>query len=121
MTPGEIYWVEFPPSDGREQSGRRPAIVLQDARYGERLPMVLVAPVTGSLANTRFAATVRVSPTDENGLYAESVILVFQTRALDRVRFGKRIGFVTSEALAQVYEELDKLTGRPRPTAPAAP
>ncbi|HUR53967.1 MAG TPA: type II toxin-antitoxin system PemK/MazF family toxin [Gemmataceae bacterium] len=113
MTPGEIYWVVFPPSDGHEQSGRRPAIILQDARYGERLSVVLVAPVTGSLANTRFAATVQVSPTEENGLYAESVILVFQIRAMDRTRFGKRIGFVTPEVLAQVYKELDKLTGRP--------
>ena len=29
MRIGEIHWVELPDAGGREQSGRRPAIILQ--------------------------------------------------------------------------------------------
>jgi mRNA interferase MazF len=115
VTPGELYWVEVPPSNGHEQSGRRPAIALQDETFAGGLPVVLVAPVTGSLANARFPATVRVRPTQENGLYKESVILVFHVRAMDRRRFGNRIGFVSPAVLAHVYDALDRLTGRTRP------
>jgi mRNA-degrading endonuclease toxin of MazEF toxin-antitoxin module len=116
VTPGELYWVTFPPSNGHEQEGRRPAIVLQDERYAGRLPLVFVAPVTGTLRNLHYPATVRVDPTPENGLYKESVILVFQARGMDRTRFGNRIGVVSHEVLAAVYEALDRLTGRTRPT-----
>jgi mRNA-degrading endonuclease toxin of MazEF toxin-antitoxin module len=31
MTIGEIHWVELPDAGGREQAGRRPAIVIQYA------------------------------------------------------------------------------------------
>lgn len=33
MTIGDIHWVELPPSTGHEQSGRRPAIIIQDDAY----------------------------------------------------------------------------------------
>ena len=115
MTPGELYWVEFPPSNGHEQSGRRPAIILLDETFAGGLPVVFVAPVTGSLANARFPATVRVGPTQENGLYKDSVILVFHVRAIDRRRLGNRIGFVSPAVLTQVHDALDRLTGRTRP------
>jgi mRNA interferase MazF len=114
VTPGEIWWVDFPPTGGHEQAGRRPALVLQDDQFAGVLSTVFFAPVTGSLANVRFPATVRVLPTPENGLYKESVILVFQARGMDRRRIRNRIGFVTPEFLAQVHEQLDRLTGRTR-------
>jgi len=114
VTPGEIWWVNFPVTDGHEQAGRRPAIVLQDGQFAHRLSTVFLAPVTGSLGNLRFPTTVRVSPTQENGLYKESVILVFQAQGIDRRRLLNRIGFVAPEVLAQVHEQLDRLTGRTR-------
>lgn len=114
MTPGELDWVEFPPSNGHEQSGRRPAIVLHDETSASGLPTVIVAPVTGTLRNMKFAGVVRVDPTAENGLYKESVILVFQVRAMDRMRFGHRIGFVTPAVLLAVCQALDRLTGHAR-------
>jgi mRNA interferase MazF len=113
VTPGELYWVEFPPADGHEQSGRRPAIALQDDTYASGVSVVFVIPVTGSLANLRFPATVRIDPSNANGLLVSSAALVFQARAIDRKRVGKRIGVIEPTALAQVYAALDKLTGRP--------
>ena len=119
MIPGEMYWVEFPPSDGHEQSGRRPAIVTQVDAYAGALGLSLVVPVTGQPLNSRFPATVVVVPSVLNGLLKPSVVLVFQTRAVDRRRFRNRIGVVEPEVLAQIYEALDKLTGRIR--TPGAP
>jgi mRNA-degrading endonuclease toxin of MazEF toxin-antitoxin module len=114
VTPGEIDWIEFPPSDGLEQAGRRPAAVVQDPLVGAGLTTVMVVPITGQPANNRFSGTVSVLPSDQNGLHKEFVIHVFQIRAMDRVRFRKRIGVVELPVLAAVFHQLDRLTGRVR-------
>ena len=38
MNVGDIHWVGFPQANGREQQGRRPAIVMQDDGYAGSLP-----------------------------------------------------------------------------------
>jgi mRNA interferase MazF len=108
-----MYWVEFPPSNGHEQAGRRPAIVIQDDSYAGSLGTALVVPVTGQPANARFPGTVTIAPTALNGLLMPSVVLAFQARAVDRRRFRNRIGVVEPAVLGQIYAELDRLTGRP--------
>lgn len=113
MPVGDIYWADLPPSDGREQSGRRPVLVLQDDGYAGSLPTALIVPLTSTRAAGRFPGTVFLPATRANGLTADSVLLVFQTRALDRTRFGLRIGVVEPAILAQVYQALDQLTGHP--------
>ncbi len=46
MNVGDIHWVDFPQANGREQQGRRPAIVLQDDGYAGSLPTTLVIPLS---------------------------------------------------------------------------
>ena len=111
MSVGDIHWVDLPAADGREQRGRRPAVVLQDDSYGGELPVVLVAPLTTARATMRFAGTTLVRPTSENGLTQESVVLMFQLRAIDR-RIQGRIGAVSEEDLEVMFEVLGKLLGR---------
>ena len=79
MARGDVLLVTLPPSDRREQSGRRPAIAVQTDLAGE--PMLLVAPVTSNLAALRFAFSVRVEPSSDNGLTTPSVVMVFQMRS----------------------------------------
>jgi mRNA-degrading endonuclease toxin of MazEF toxin-antitoxin module len=38
---GDIHWVRLPVANGREQRGRRPAVILQDDQYAGGLPVVL--------------------------------------------------------------------------------
>jgi len=92
MARGDVLLVSLPPSDRREQSGRRPAVAVQTDQAGE--PMLIVAPVTSNLAALRFSFTVRVEPSPENGLTLPSIIMVFQMRAIDKVRIIRRIGRV---------------------------
>ena len=112
MSVGDMHWVELPAVNGREQRGRRPAVVLQDDDYGGNLPVVLVVPLTTARAAMRFAGTTLMRPTAEHGLRQASVALVFQLRAIDRGRIQERIGTVSAEVLNTMFEELGKLTGR---------
>ena len=112
MSVGDIHWVDLPTANGREQRGRRPAVVLQADDYGGDLPVVLVVPLTTARAAIRFAGTTLIRPTAENGLRQTSVALMFQLRAIDRRRIQERIGTVSEEVLNSMFEELGKLTGR---------
>ena len=112
MNVGDIHWVDLPDANGREQHGRRPAVVVQDANYGGDLPVVLMVPLTPARTTTRFAGTTLIRPTPENGLLHPSVALVFQLRAIDRRRLQERIGTVSTQVLNAIFEELEKLTGR---------
>ena len=63
MERGEIWVVALPFSSEREQSGERPAIVLQDASFGQKSSLVLIALLTSQQSALRFPATVLIQPT----------------------------------------------------------
>lgn len=112
MSIGDIHWVDLPAVGGREQHGRRPAIVVQDEAYGGKLPTVLVVPLTSTKKALRFAGTTLVSATVLSGLRNDSVALAFQCQAIDRKRLRDRLGQVTDEEKEEVLAELFKLFGR---------
>lgn len=43
---GNVVWLEFDPQAGREQAGRRPAVVLSPASYNGPTSRALCVPVT---------------------------------------------------------------------------
>lgn len=112
MKAGDVYWVELPPANGHEQAGRRPGIVLQEDAFAGTSPLVFIVPLTSTLSVSRFAGTVTVVPTPENGLAKTSLALVFQLRATDRNRVRDKIGSVSAEVLAEMLSTLDKMVGR---------
>jgi len=113
MRAGDLFWADLPASAGREQSGRRPVLVLQDDGFGGTLPTVLIIPLTSTLAARRFPGSVFIPASKPNGLTLDSVILTFQIRALDRTRLQSQLGVIEATILDQVYSALDRLTGHP--------
>ncbi len=112
MNVGDIHWIEFPQTTGREQQGHRPAVILQDEQYGSGLPTVLVIPLSSSTAALRFAGSVKIKATFDSGLRTDSVALVFQCRAIDRSRIRGGMGIVSNDELNAIMDELKKLTGQ---------
>ena len=100
---GEIYFVDLDPSQGREQAGRRPVLVLS-SNWINRLPLVVtvVAGTKGANLSRDFQSNVRLSPED-TGLDAETVFLCFQLRAVDTTRFPpKPAGRATKAAMTAI-------------------
>lgn len=104
MARGDVVLVKLPVSDGREQSGTRPAVAVQMDVAGE--PMLVVAPVTSNLNAVRFRFTVRVEPSLENGLTQTSIVLIFQLRAIDKARIVKKLGILSVDDLVRVDEQI---------------
>ncbi|MBI4526365.1 MAG: type II toxin-antitoxin system PemK/MazF family toxin [Deltaproteobacteria bacterium] len=112
LTQGEIYWVSFPASEGREQTGQRPALIIQTAPFNEALPTVLVVPITSNLRAAAFPGTIRIDPDEHNGLTVPSVLLVFQLRAIDRKRLQNTAGKISPSELEKVLEIISTLVGK---------
>ena len=112
MNLGDMNWVEFPPRNGHVQTGRRPAIIAQDALAISRLPTTLVIPLTTQLGALRFPGTVLLDPDAGNGLRRPSVALVFQLTVLDRRFLGTKMGRVSETIVKALWSALDEITGR---------
>jgi mRNA interferase MazF len=109
MKIGELCWVELPARGGGAEAERRPAII---AQAPSTLPTVLIIPLTSQLDALRFPGTVLVEATPENGLYQNSIALVFQLTAVYKRFISDRLGTVSDEVMTQVRLALDSLTGR---------
>ena len=105
MHKGEIWLVEFPSSDGHEQAGTRPVIVLADTESN----IAIVVPLTSNVQALRFPHVIEVKPSQKNGLSASSIALVFQVRALDKRRLKKQIGTLEESVLKELDIFLRKM------------
>jgi mRNA interferase MazF len=113
MARGDVLLVSLPATDRREQSGRRPAVAVQANIAGEA--MLMIAPLTSNLGALRFAFSVRVEPSAENGLTTPSVVMVFQMRAVDQARIIRRIGRMSQADMARVDAEIWRMLKPPSP------
>src|SRR6266852_9254088 len=99
MKQGDIIWVTFPGGAGRAQAGRRPAIVVQNNETSQKLPTVLVIPLTTQKDSLRFPGTILIDPDEHNGLKNSSVALTFQLTAIDQRFLENRLGAVSEFVL----------------------
>ncbi len=106
---GDIYLVEIPASDRREQQGVRPAIVVQTSKNSERLPTVLIVPFTTQIKAVHFPYTFVVEPDITNNLTSTSIALVFQLRAIDKKRMKNRLGCLSREDIQVLKQKLKDL------------
>ena len=108
----KLWRVRIPAAPGHAQTGERPAIILQELAFNNSLPTTLIVPLTSKLAASRFDGTLLIQPDQQNGLTAASVALVFQMRTVDQQNCLKQIGTLDAAILDQIFDLLDKLTGR---------
>jgi mRNA interferase MazF len=75
---GDIAWVNFDPTLGSEQAGRRPALVLTARSYHEESWRAVVCPITSKDRPWPFNVAL------PQGLKTMGVVLVDQVRTIDR-------------------------------------
>ncbi len=87
MRRGEVWVANLNPNRGAEAGKVRPVVVLQDGAFlGGVMPTVLAAPLTTQVRPD--VAPLRVRLPARERLRRPSQVMVDQTRALDRTRFG---------------------------------
>ena len=84
---GQIYFVNLNPTQGREQAGRRPVLVVSsDAINRQPLVVTVVVGTKASRIPRDYPTNIRVSAS-ETGLPEDTIFLCFQVRSLDPSRF----------------------------------
>ena len=101
---GDAVWIDFDPQTGREQAGRRPAVVLSPAAYNGRVGLALLCPVTSRVKGYPFEVAV------PDGLGVAGVILSDQVKSLDwQKRNATVIGTLPGDTVAAVLRRVGVL------------
>ena len=109
---GEIYFVDLNPVKGREQSGRRPVLVLSINSIN-KLPLVVTVGVGTKSENVPrdFLTNVRIA-SEESGLPTETVFLDFQIRSIDSNRFSEPpTGKISARTLEKIEDAVRHCLG----------
>ncbi|MEW6367350.1 MAG: type II toxin-antitoxin system PemK/MazF family toxin [Acidobacteriota bacterium] len=104
---GEIREVDWSPGRGSEQTGRRPALIVQNdhGNHTESYPNTIVVAVSSKGRNIPFH--VRIVPSAQNGLKTESHVKCEQILTVSKARIvGRAWGRLTNEEMAEVEEAI---------------
>lgn len=99
---GDIYFVNYEPTMGREQSGRRPSLVISPEAFNRCTNAPIVLPVTnGGAFARRIGFAVPLPPS----LITTGVVRCDQPRVLDLSERGARfVEAVPAETLEEVLQ-----------------
>jgi mRNA interferase MazF len=114
MQRGDIVLVDLPQAvgtSGHEQTGNRPALVVHSDATSASLSIIMIVPLTSNIAAKKFAHTIEIQPSSQNGLSTPSVLMVFQLRAIDKRRIIKKLGVIEAAALELVDAEMKTMLG----------
>jgi mRNA interferase MazF len=101
---GELVWIDFDPQRGREQAGRRPALVLSPRKYNERTHLCILCPVTSQAKGYPFEALL------PEGSAIKGVVLTDHVKSLSWEDRRSAFAGTTDEAvLEQVLARIEAL------------
>ena len=102
---GDIVWRDFHPQKGREQKGRRPALVLSPRRYNELAQLCFACPITSRVKNYPFEVAL-----PKAGAVSGGVILADQVKSLSWVeRRAELAGIAARPVLLDVRAKIKAL------------
>ncbi len=103
---GDFVWLTFDPQAGREQAGRRPALVLSPRTYNAKSGLALVCPITNQVKGYPFEVAVAA------GQGATGVVLADHVKSVDwKARRAQKLGRCVSEVIDEVRARLAPLLG----------
>jgi mRNA interferase MazF len=105
---GDIYWADLDPTQGHEQAGRRPVLILSHTVFNERSGTVIAVALTSQPQQAGFPLTLELSSAE---LPKKSWVKISQIRILSVKRLAGRVGRVTPEEVRLVVEGLNEIIG----------
>ena len=98
---GDVVWLNFDLQSGREQAGRRPALVLSPSAYNRKVGLALCTPITSQVKGYPFEVVI------PEGQSVSGAILSDHVKNLDwagrKARFACRLpAAVTNDVLRKL-------------------
>ena len=106
---GDIVWLDFDPQAGREQAGRRPAVVLSPQYFNQKTGVAFFCPITSKIKGYRFHVLL------PGGLPVHGSVLCEHLRSLDwQARNVVPMGKMPDPILKEVRAAVRTCAGIPR-------
>lgn len=102
MKQGEIWLTNLNPTEGSEQAGFRPVLIISGNVLNDNANVIICCPLTTKIKN--YHRNLILNPTDKNGLKEVSEVLTFHVRSLSKSRLKSKMGRIDSNELKQVHQ-----------------
>ncbi len=106
MRRGEVYDARLDPTEGSEQAGSRPIVIVSRDAINAASPVVIAVPCTTYRPGRLVYPSQVFLHTPDGGLDVDSVALGEQLRALAKSRLGQLRGMLSAQAMAQLDRAL---------------
>lgn len=106
MKRGEIYDARLDPTEGSEQGGIRPVVIVSRDAINANSPVVLAIPCTTYREGKRVYPTQALLRAPDGGLERDSIVMADQVRVLAKSRLLRLRGHLSSEAIDQINRAL---------------
>lgn len=101
---GDVVWISLSSQAGREQAGRRPALVASPSSYNGKVGLAVLCPITNQIKGYPFEVLI------PKGLAVTGVVLSDQVRSLDwRARNAEIICRLPRLTILEVLQKLGTL------------
>ena len=102
---GDVWLANLNPTQGSEQAGVRPVLVVQNNAINAYTTTVVAVPMTTNQRRASLPSSVRIRQ-GEAGLSSDSVVLCHQVRVIDKTRLQHKLGAVTEQTIVAVESAL---------------
>lgn len=98
---GEIYYLDFSQSHGKEIKGSHPALIVQNDIGNQASQLTIVAAITSNLKVARLPVGIEILP-EESGLPHRSVVHLGQIYTIDKHRLKNLVGKLSKEKMEEI-------------------
>jgi mRNA interferase MazF len=103
---GDVFSARLDPTEGSEQAGTRPVVVISRDSINANSPVVVIVPVTDAANVKRLYPSHAHFPKGAGGLRMESVAKAEQIRAIQTSRFVAYYGRLDRASLDRIEEAI---------------
>ncbi|MFW6310359.1 MAG: type II toxin-antitoxin system PemK/MazF family toxin [Prolixibacteraceae bacterium] len=103
----EIWYADLNPTQGSEQQGFRPVVIISGNLLNQYLPVVITCPLTTKLK--AYKGNLILEPNAQNSLSQKSEVMTFHIRSISKDRLVKKIGIISPEQLKELKQGLDDI------------
>ena len=102
MKRGDVYIARLDPTQGSEQSGLSPVVIVSRDAINRSSPIVIAVPVTSWSEGRRIYPSQVLVTAPDGGLRSDSVALGEQVRAIAKDRLSDRWGALEKDTMSRI-------------------
>jgi len=104
-----IFWADLSPSQGSEQAGKRPVLVISEEAVNQAIPVITVLCLTTLKPGRTIYPTEQLINPEESGLREPSIIMAHQVRAISKERLAEKCGTINSTETKEKIRNIIRL------------